>query len=107
MRTLLRVNYEFPPVTLLSPGETKVKGSKKAVADTAAKLQRTLYTFGVSAKVENVSVGPAITRYELKLAEGVRVSKIAKLSDDISEILLKPKNLWIINPNLPLRLEKM
>lgn len=77
-------NYEFPPVTLLSPGETKVKGSKKAVADTAAKLQRTLYTFGVSAKVENVSVGPAITRYELKPAEGVRVSKIAKLSDDIA-----------------------
>ena len=61
-----------------------VKGSKKAVADTAAKLQRTLYTFGVSAKVENVSVGPAITRYELKPAEGVRVSKIAKLSDDIA-----------------------
>lgn len=77
-------NYEFPPVTLLSPGETKVKGSKKAVADTAAKLQRTLYTFGVSAKVENVSVGPAITRYELKPAEGVRVSKIAKLADDIA-----------------------
>ena len=43
-----------------------------------------MYSFGVSAKVENVSVGPAITRYELKPAEGVRVSKIAKLSDDIA-----------------------
>ena len=78
-------NYEFPPLTLLSEGEKKgLKGGKKALADTASKLQKTLYSFGVSAKVENVSVGPAITRYELKPAEGVRVSKIANLADDIA-----------------------
>ena len=78
-------HYEFPPVQLLSAGEKKaIKGGKKAVTDTAAKLQKTLYSFGVSAKVENVSVGPAITRYELKPAEGVRVSKIANLADDIA-----------------------
>ena len=78
-------HYEFPPVQLLSEGEKKsVKGGKKAVTDTAAKLQKTLYSFGVSAKVKNVSVGPAITRYELKPAEGVRVSKIANLADDIA-----------------------
>lgn len=78
-------NYETPPIELLSEGDGKtVKGSKKALTDTATKLQKTLYSFGVSAKVENVSVGPAITRYELKPAEGVRVSKIAKLADDIA-----------------------
>ena len=78
-------NYEIPPVEFLKQGESKaLKGGKKALADTATKLQKTLYSFGVSAKVENVSVGPAITRYELKPAEGVRVSKIAKLSDDIA-----------------------
>ncbi len=78
-------NYEFPPVELMKEGINKSgKGSKKLLADTATKLQKTLYSFGVSAKVENVSVGPAITRYELKPAEGVRVSKIAKLSDDIA-----------------------
>ncbi len=78
-------NYEFPPVQLLSEAEKKVnKGGKKTVTDTAAKLQKTLYSFGVSAKVENVSVGPAITRYELKPAEGVRVNKIANLADDIA-----------------------
>ena len=78
-------NYEFPPLNLLSEGDSKgVKGGKKALADTASKLQKTLYSFGVSAKVENVSVGPAITRYELKPAEGVRVSKIANLADDIA-----------------------
>ena len=78
-------NYEFPPIELLSEGEGRVlKGGKKALTDTAAKLQKTLYSFGVSAKVENVSVGPAITRYEVKPAEGVRVSKIANLADDIA-----------------------
>ena len=78
-------HYEFPPIQLLSKGEVKaIKGGKKAVADIATKLQKTLYSFGVSAKVENVSVGPAITRYELKPAEGVRVNKIAKLADDIA-----------------------
>ena len=78
-------HYEFPPVQLLAEGDKKaIKGGKKAVADTATRLQKTLYSFGVSAKVENVSVGPAITRYELKPAEGVRVSKIANLADDIA-----------------------
>ena len=78
-------NYEFPPIELLSEGSGRVfKGGKKALADTAAKLQKTLYSFGVSAKVENVSVGPAITRYEVKPAEGVRVNKIANLADDIA-----------------------
>ena len=77
-------NYEFPPLEFLTPGKTATKMGKKAVTDTANKLQKTLYSFGVSAKVENVSVGPTITRYELKPAEGVRVSKIANLADDIA-----------------------
>ena len=77
-------NYEFPPVEFLTPGKAATKMGKKAVTDTANKLQKTLYSFGVSAKVENVSIGPTITRYELKPAEGVRVSKIANLTDDIA-----------------------
>ena len=78
-------HYEYPPIELLSkPGKKTLKGGAKVLTDTATKLQKTLYSFGVSAKVENVSVGPAITRYELKPAEGVRVSKIANLADDIA-----------------------
>ena len=78
-------HYEYPPVELLSKADKKtLKGGAKALTETATKLQKTLYSFGVSAKVENVSVGPAITRYELKPAEGVRVSKIANLADDIA-----------------------
>ena len=78
-------HYEYPPVELLSMNNKKVtRGSAKALAENAAKLQKTLFSFGVSAKVENVSVGPTITRYELKPAEGTRVSKIANLADDIA-----------------------
>lgn len=78
-------NYEYPPIELLAKTTKKApKGGAKALTDTASRLQKTLYSFGVSAKVENVSVGPAITRYELKPAEGVRVSKIANLADDIA-----------------------
>ena len=78
-------HYEFPPITLLEEGKnTSDKNSERQLLATAEKLRRTLYSFGVSAKVENVSVGPAITRYELAPAEGVRVSKIANLSDDIA-----------------------
>ena len=78
-------HYEFPPITLLEEGKnTGDQNSEKQLLATAEKLRRTLYSFGVSAKVENVSVGPAITRYELAPAEGVRVSKIANLSDDIA-----------------------
>ena len=78
-------HYEYPPLEILSkPNKKGIKGGAKALTDTAARLQKTLYSFGVSAKVENVSVGPAITRYELKPAEGVRVSKIANLADDIA-----------------------
>ena len=78
-------HYEYPPLELLGkPSKKALKGGAKLLTDTATKLQKTLYSFGVSAKVENVSVGPAITRYELKPAEGVRVSKIANLADDIA-----------------------
>ena len=78
-------NYVFPPLSLLTEMEKpSLKGGTKSLTDTAARLQKTLYSFGVSAKVENVTVGPAITRYELKPAEGVRVSKIANLADDIA-----------------------
>lgn len=78
-------NYEFPPLELMKQGNSKgSRGGNKALSETALKLQKTLHSFGVSAKVENYSVGPAITRFELKPAEGVRVSKIAKLADDIA-----------------------
>lgn len=78
------VNYEYPPIDLLSQVNQKSGNSRQQLLATAEKLRKTLQSFGVNAKVENVSVGPAITRYELAPAQGVRVSKIANLSDDIA-----------------------
>ncbi len=83
--TEAEINYEFPPIELMQKGTgNDAVSSRKALLAVAEKLRKTLYSFGVSAKVENVSVGPAITRYELAPAEGVRVSKIANLADDIA-----------------------
>ena len=78
-------NYEIPPISILSKSPKKAnKNSSKLVTEKAQLLQRTLHSFGVSAKVVDYSIGPAITRFELKPAEGVRVSKIANLADDIA-----------------------
>jgi len=83
--TIEEENYEFPPLNILKQTDkTLLKGGTERLKNTATRLQKTLYSFGVQAKVENVTVGPAITRYELKPAEGVRVSKIANLADDIA-----------------------
>ncbi len=75
--------YEFPPVDLL----TKPKGTKGVseadLRETAMKLQSTLESFGVRVSVTNVSCGPAVTRYELQPEQGVKVSKITSLADDI------------------------
>lgn len=78
--------YTFPPVNLLTAPKPKVnKGGApdKELKDTAYKLQSTLDSFGVHVTVTNVSVGPAVTRYELQPEQGVKVSRITSLADDI------------------------
>ena len=76
--------YRLPPVSLLDEYENKKTGSRKELLSSARKLEDTLSTFGVDAKVIQVSVGPAITRYELQPSPGVKVSRIISLSDDIA-----------------------
>lgn len=76
--------YVFPPVSLLKRGKRGVSGdSDQQVRETAMKLQNTLLSFGVNAAVTNVSCGPTVTRYELQPEQGVKVSKIVNLADDI------------------------
>lgn len=76
--------YEFPPLNLLKRGNRRAAGdSDLHVRETAMKLQSTLNSFGVNATVTNVSCGPTVTRYELQPEQGVKVSKIVGLSDDI------------------------
>lgn len=75
--------YTFPPVSLLKKG-TKSNGDSNAhLRETAGKLQETLHNFGVNVTITNVSCGPTVTRYELQPEQGVKVSKIVSLTDDI------------------------
>ena len=77
--------YKFPPVTLLSKGSRSSKNKGDDIIETANKLKETLSTFGVEVSIDpaNCSKGPAVTRYELTPAPGVKVSRIVSLSDDI------------------------
>ena len=76
--------YIYPPLALLKHGSTREGASQEQeVRRTAAKLQQTLDSFGVHAKVTNVSCGPSVTRYELMPEQGVKVKQIVALSDDI------------------------
>lgn len=75
--------YEFPPVELLHKGKSTSSTSQKELRDTAVKLQQTLSNFGVRVTVSDVSCGPAVTRYEIQPEQGVKVSRIVSLADDI------------------------
>lgn len=90
-------HYEFPSIDLLAPPKEGVSFSKKAIHDTAVKLQKTLASFGVEAKVTNITKGPTVTRYELTPNTGVKVSKIVNLSDDIA-LNLAAKSIRIEAP---------
>lgn len=85
------VNYKLPSMNLLTlPTENKSSNGKKEVMNNVKILEETLKNFGVSASIAQVSVGPTITRYELQLSPGVKVSKILSLADDISLSLASP-----------------
>lgn len=76
--------YLFPPFHLLKKGDTKGSGdSAKQLKETALRLQQTLSNFGVKVTITNISQGPSVTRYEMQPEQGVKVSKIVGLADDI------------------------
>ena len=77
--------YRLPPLELVESG-TKIKNPhlNKAITDSIALLENTLGNFGVKATVTQVVAGPAVTRYELQPAPGVKVARIVSLSDDIA-----------------------
>lgn len=76
--------YQFPPVSLLKRSDKKKTGQSKAsLQETSEQLQKILKNFGVDVEMEAATCGPTVTRYELKPAVGVKVSKIVNLADDI------------------------
>lgn len=79
--------YRYPSSELLAENKNEgqnYKNLRNLAIEGAKKLEDTLKSFGVEARVINVSRGPAVTRYELQPSPGVKVSKIVNLSDDIS-----------------------
>ena len=76
--------YQFPPISLLTKSMGKEnKNAGNELRETAQRLQQTLQTFGVRVTITDISQGPAVTRYELQPEQGVKVSKIVGLADDI------------------------
>lgn len=77
-------SYKAPPMDLLSLPKQKGKGNiEMENKATAIRLQQTLQNFGVKVTITNISCGPSVTRYELQPEQGVKVSKIVSLADDI------------------------
>lgn len=75
--------YKIPPMTLLSRGKKTGGDSDAHLKATALKLEQTFQNFGVGVHVTNASCGPSVTRYELQPEQGVKVSRILGLTDDI------------------------
>lgn len=79
----LSKKYMFPPLSRLQKGQAATGDSTRELKETALRLQQTLSTFGVKVTITDISQGPSVTRYELQPEQGVKVSKIVNLSDDI------------------------
>ncbi len=76
--------YIFPPISKLAKSSNKQSGdSSRELKETALRLQQTLQTFGVRVTITEISKGPSVTRFELQPEQGVKVSKIVGLADDI------------------------
>ncbi len=75
--------YRFPPLELLKKGKSATVTKEDAIRQNAIKLQEVLKSFGVNVTMTNYSCGPSVTRYEMVPDQGVKVSKITGLADDI------------------------
>ena len=84
---LTNFNYVFPSFDLLNDnnaGGVDIRTAKLQAQSDAKRLEMTLKSFGVEARVINICRGPAVTRYELQPNTGVKISKIVNLADDIT-----------------------
>ncbi|MFS0656266.1 DNA translocase FtsK [Bacillus sp. 179-C3.3 HS] len=91
-------DYELPSLDLLAePQHSGQQTDKKNIYENARKLEKTFQSFGVKAKVTQVHLGPAVTKYEVYPDVGVKVSKIVNLSDDLA-LALAAKDIRIEAP---------
>lgn len=91
-------DYVLPPIQLLNEIPSTDQTNEKRMVERKKKiLEKTFDSFGVDATVEDYYVGPAITKFEIKLAVGVKVSKIVNLADDLA-LALAAKDVRIEAP---------
>ena len=82
-------DYLLPPVELLEKGRSGGQ-SRRMLEETARQLEDTLRHHDVNARLTNVVPGPTVTRYEIELAPGVKVSRVTNLAGDIAYALATP-----------------
>ena len=83
-KPIIKKDYKAPPLSLLSVPSSKTGNNRDELRETAQTLVDTLRNFGVNVEVTDISCGPAVTRYELHPEQGVKVSRIVALADDIT-----------------------
>ena len=76
--------YQYPPIDLLKEGNGAAVNATEEMRQNAQRLSDTLTSFGIEAQIVNVTRGPSVTRYELELSRGVKLSKVTNLADDIA-----------------------
>ncbi|MBI2611972.1 DNA translocase FtsK [Candidatus Gottesmanbacteria bacterium] len=95
-----QIIWDYPPLSLLSegPGQKADRGDLKKNADI---IEKTLESFGVTARVVEVNLGPAVTQYALEIALGTKLSKITALSNDLALALAAPTGQIRIEAPIP------
>lgn len=91
------MHYKFPPIDLLKKGSSGKNNNSGDSSQLTEILEKTLESFGVDAKVVNVTKGPAVTRFEVQPGFGVKVASISRLHDDLA-LNLRAKSLRIEAP---------
>ncbi len=92
--------WEYPPLSLLSDGPGQ-KADRGDVRRNASVIEKTLESFGITAKVAEVNTGPAVTQYAIEIALGTKVSKITSLSSDLALALAAPTGAVRIEAPIP------
>ena len=76
--------YHFPPVNLLKSAANGAADGTAEMRENSRRLNKALQSLHIEAKICNVTRGPSVTRYEVELAQGVRLAKVTALQDDIA-----------------------
>ncbi|WP_214723580.1 DNA translocase FtsK [Exiguobacterium sp. s143] len=90
--------YQLPSLDLLAePTSKDLSGENKRLKDNATKLIATLKSFGIGAKVLKIHLGPSVTKYEIEPKQGIKLSRITGLADDLA-LALAAKDIRIEAP---------